>query len=355
MVNAMRASLARSFQGERANGAVEHAGVLLDYYLREIGSGAKPHLTTLYEQACRTRSPLLYRRAFERWQGLHAQDRDHTATREFQIEDRLLVGAGGDNVRETAITLHHSYGVPIIPGSALKGLARAYARWWLEDDAEFQSGDYVELMKVIFGEQDLAGYVTWHDAWYIPASAPDDRPLALDVLTPHHKGYYTGGSGERAWPSDFDDPTPVQFLSARGSYLVAISGPTREWADRAMALLTYAAAEWGVGGKTSSGYGRMSATVDEGGRAGQGERTVVVTDHPSIVQIRSLRPQDIKGQITNLYQQAIREEEPLRKQSLIAIWEKIESYPDTHARKWQRSKAWIQNLKDELGIEENDD
>ena len=35
------------------------------------------------------------------------------------VGGRLIVGLGGDNVLETGITLHHTYGVPIIPGSAM--------------------------------------------------------------------------------------------------------------------------------------------------------------------------------------------------------------------------------------------
>ncbi len=40
---------------------------------------------------------------------------------------RMVVGLGGESVLETDLTLHHLYGVPMIPGSALKGLTRAYA------------------------------------------------------------------------------------------------------------------------------------------------------------------------------------------------------------------------------------
>lgn len=40
---------------------------------------------------------------------------------------RLIVGLGSETTLEIHIRLHHSYGYPIIPGSALKGLTRAVA------------------------------------------------------------------------------------------------------------------------------------------------------------------------------------------------------------------------------------
>jgi len=39
---------------------------------------------------------------------------------------RLVVGLGSGSVYETSLTLHHIYGIPYIPGSALKGITRSY-------------------------------------------------------------------------------------------------------------------------------------------------------------------------------------------------------------------------------------
>jgi CRISPR-associated protein Cmr6 len=55
------------------------------------------------------------------------------------VQGRLIVGLGGDNVLETGLTLHHTYGVPLIPGNALKGLAAHYCdQVWGQADAEFR-------------------------------------------------------------------------------------------------------------------------------------------------------------------------------------------------------------------------
>ena len=100
------------------------------------------------------------------------------------------------------------------------------------------------------------GYITFYDAWFIPKSK-DDKPLRLDVMTPHHIDYYTK-KGTEAAPTDFDDPIPVNFVSAVGNYLIAVSAQNKQWADFAISVLKMALEDWGVGGKTSSGYGRLN-------------------------------------------------------------------------------------------------
>jgi CRISPR-associated protein Cmr6 len=75
----------------------------------------------------------------------------------------------------------------------------------------------------------------------------------LDVITVHHPEYYRG---ENLPPADWDNPNPVPFLSATGSYLVALHGP-ESWVEAAFKILQLALAEEGIGAKTSSGYGRM--------------------------------------------------------------------------------------------------
>ena len=48
-------------------------------------------------------------------------------SREMSVDWRLVVGLGGAAVYETAMTLHHVYGIPYLPGSAVKGVTRSRA------------------------------------------------------------------------------------------------------------------------------------------------------------------------------------------------------------------------------------
>jgi len=101
------------------------------------------------------------------------------------------------------------------------------------------------------------GAVVFHDALYVPQSARDDKPFAVDVLTVHQKDYYNQ-QGRRGGPTDYDDPNPVSFLTVKpgAQFLFALSGPT-EWTEFALRELVEALIEWGIGGKTSAGYGRF--------------------------------------------------------------------------------------------------
>ncbi len=65
----------------------------------------------------------LYRAAFDRWSASLPSD---PAPVDLATTGRLIVGLGSESVLETGIRLHHTYGMPIIPGSALKGLAAHY-------------------------------------------------------------------------------------------------------------------------------------------------------------------------------------------------------------------------------------
>lgn len=203
-----------------------------------VGKAGNPELLTFYD------------RFFNgRWKpSLAACD---ATLREFNVRGRMVVGLGAESVVETTISLHRTYGVPYIPGSALKGLARRFAGkvgcWSLEHS------------RVVFGNEKndtdaAAGYLTFFDALYVPGSDTKGHGLHADVITVHHQDYYMKSNVP---PTDWDDPNPVSFLSATGRYLVALAGPAA-WIEPTLALLQIAFAEGGIGAKTSSGYGRLS-------------------------------------------------------------------------------------------------
>src|SRR5690348_13694917 len=67
--------------------------------------------------------PQAYERYYRRWKEMLREYSVTTQTRDIHVKGRMVVGLGSESVLETSICLHRTYGVPYIPGSALKGLA----------------------------------------------------------------------------------------------------------------------------------------------------------------------------------------------------------------------------------------
>jgi len=256
---------------ERAASGEAHPGLLLDRGFADSssvkGGEGESGKATLLGRVAGATPGALYRAAYDRWRAA-LDDRPTVRTMKLAVRGTLIVGLGGASVLETGITLQHTYGMPVIPGAALKGLARRYAEQVARAEGGGNDGAAAaseraglaaggDSHEVLFGHLKSAGYVSYFDAWYVPGSAPDDRPFVRDVVTVHHPRYYTRFGNERRLPSDFDDPTPVPFVGARGRFLLAVEGPDAPWADAALALLMAALDELGVGGKTAAGYGRL--------------------------------------------------------------------------------------------------
>jgi CRISPR-associated protein Cmr6 len=238
-----------------------------------------------------------YSRPFLRWKQSFSAPGDRVF--ELVLASRLLVGHGNASATDVGMTVHHTWGVPVIPGSALKGVCAHYVdaiygpsdparkpgeregdeRARADYEGVTRSGRRIErgpgaVYRALFGapeadEDDAlrkqgheagasAGLVTFHDALYVPGSAPHDKPFAVDVLTVHQKSYYDSSGGH--WPNDYESPNPVAFLTVRPGVrlLFALSGPA-DWTELAERLLRDALEKWGVGGKTSAGYGRLVA------------------------------------------------------------------------------------------------
>ncbi len=216
----------------------------------------------------------LYNRHFQRLIALWKA----TDAKAFELEtrSRLVVGLGDESVYETSIRLHRNYGVPYIPGSALKGVAKHYAFSLLAEkycDAILQKfkdvkdevkrkiakrekvkekdvpedhylavsviqelferkfnrlgemGDThievdgmqisVEDLTKIFGTQKQEGMVIFFDAFPTPEQLKGKPVLELDIMNPHYGDYYTAREGElkTKTPGDWYDPKPILFLT----------------------------------------------------------------------------------------------------------------------------------------------
>jgi CRISPR-associated protein Cmr6 len=277
-----------------------------------------------------------YARAFARWRASFQAPGDRVV--ELTLASRLLIGHGNASATDVGLTLHHTWGVPIIPGTSLKGLLAHYvdAVYGPEDESDADRSAYRgvtwdarriqrgpgDVYRALFGAPDAdgdpelrergaaagasRGLVSFHDALYVPSSAPDSAPFAVDVLTVHQKDYYN--SSGASWPNDHDAPNPVAFLSVRPGVrvLLALSGPA-DWTALAEQLLSDALSAWGIGGKTSGGYGRIVRSAGAARPAGARNATsAAVGAAPASRSARTRYPLGARVAVTRI-------EDPSRK------------------------------------------
>ncbi|MFL5626584.1 MAG: type III-B CRISPR module RAMP protein Cmr6 [Ktedonobacteraceae bacterium] len=186
------------------------------------------------------------------------------------LDWRMVIGLGGETVLETDLTLHHLYGIPFIPGSALKGLARAYAagedeEFYIQDNnaagrpapSQDTETDH-ERIQQIFGSQKHAGTVLFFDAMPLDGKVK----FALDIMNAHYPNYYS----EKKPPTNDQSPNPVTFLTVTDTRFTFALAPRRPEnkadVEQAKKWLQKALQKYGVGGKTSAGYGRFTITPD---------------------------------------------------------------------------------------------
>lgn len=199
----------------------------------------------------------LVENVYKRWQSAIAamQAQHFTATTAW----RMVVGLGGETVLETDLTLHHLYGIPFIPGSALKGLTRAYVTGEVEGYKSKKIEDDNSAIQRIFGSQERAGSVIFFDALPINGKINFD----LDIMNAHYPKYY----GEKQPPANNQDPNPVTFLTVADTTFLFALAPRhpKDTEDVGLAIgwLQKALKDYGIGGKTSAGYGYFREFISQ--------------------------------------------------------------------------------------------
>jgi len=192
--------------------------------------------------------------------------RRHVVQLRVEPEWRLVVGLGSTaSAHEVSLALHGSYGWPVLPGSALKGLAAA----WAAGSGSVAADDIGRVLGT--PRLDVAtervpgqGTVCFLDA--IPAGEP--AAVVADVFTPHVKPYYDGAAtGKPVPPAEYHNPVPLLFLTVTGAFRVDLHGQNADDTEAAADWLTQAGDELGAGAKTAAGYGYLSVRRVEQGTA----------------------------------------------------------------------------------------
>jgi CRISPR-associated protein Cmr6 len=178
---------------------------------------------------------------------------------------RIAVGLGNRlNPWELGLSLHGTYGWPVIPGSSIKGAVAAWARQ--AGHADDDPATYERIFGLPRaghrptagepggdGPRARRGSVTFLDA------SPHDGPIQVrrDVVTPHVQPYYRDTG--RKPPAEYHQPIPSEFLTVDGgAFGIDLIGPPGD-TDTAAQWCRCAVDDLGVGAKTAAGYGYLIA------------------------------------------------------------------------------------------------
>lgn len=231
-----------------------------------------------------------------------------------QLRSRLMVNMAGGVMENAGLCLDR-FGWPYIPGSAVKGCARRAAIQSLIDDRD-ANPDVVKLAKLlanvalVFGwgegewtvepngprglKSDFA-YAIGTKLWpqvsqaaqqllpktdhfaggvsFLPAYPMDPKTvknlpiplperfgaLEMDILTCHHGDYYSSSDATKV-AADIEEPVPVAFPAVAAGHVfkfcvLALRGCRVDCADQARVWLMEGMQTFGLGAKTSAGYG----------------------------------------------------------------------------------------------------
>ncbi len=216
------------------------------------------------------------------------KDPDSINVLDITLESSLLCGSGLEHPTEIGFSFLNPYGIPYIPGSTIKGLARNCLLNNLlcsssTSDREVMSENLVFLFgaaennnfsssfhpEANFTVSTTKGHLTFLDS--IPTSESDSQ-MEVDILNPHFSDYL---SGKTEFPVS-GTPIPVFFLVVKSntsfSLIVlhrkhndTLSGQQcHEYVDK---LLRQFIKSSGVGSKTSVGYGAFR--INEDGKLNQ--------------------------------------------------------------------------------------
>jgi CRISPR-associated protein Cmr6 len=301
---------------EQFGARCQNLGLLLDKFVPEEAIGESKLQAAWFKERLlpnqRQNAPLWEAR-YQRWLAL--TQAASALTFQAKLAGRMVVGLGERTVLETGLTLDHLTGLPIIPGSALKGLTRAWAvREHFNSDSTKTEDDPPEI-KDLFGapeeqEQDHAGKVVFFDAFPIPPGLASGKPrFVVDIMNPHYPKYYqdsTQGQNPSP-PSNDQSPIPVFFLTVSGaSFQFALApraGVTEVDVEKVVGWLQLALQEYGVGGKTSAGYGVFDALPAQS--QPQAPEPAVASQQPTMTREEALARLGGKKRLDGTVQQRI--------------------------------------------------
>ena len=220
---------------------------IVEDYFRQFGEISQHEIILYIDKYLRSAKLYEYYKTFlEDFSSLIERTfKDYISVRIYS--PKIIVGMGEQGTYEVGLTLHHVFGVPYIPGSALKGTLRRVFETFKESDKE--------IIKNIWGTQEMSGSVDFTDALLINLEG-NQTGIYLEVLTKHID---TRKYDER------ENPTPVSFLAVKNAEFLFYIVPTcrknstvhLEYLYNTINELKQTNIVISIGAKTSAGFGRI--------------------------------------------------------------------------------------------------
>ena len=306
------------------------------------------------------------------------------------LQGRLLINMGGGVMENAGIALDRCFGLPLIPGSAVKGITRNAALWEIRRTKEQSekekllriamaafgftandlkgSGDFAwaaeskELaMKIgtaISKEKVFRGFCSFLPAY--PTSA-ENLAIVAECITPHPRAH-----GQKGKPMPLFFPA-VENGSTFGFAIVVQrkleSIDTAETLDHALRWLTTAICDNGVGAKTGAGYGwfgidpeaeerrraDMKKQVEEGAAKRARDKAAAEKARKEAEALAAMSPMDRTVHDLNEYDEqkraefakSLAEKAPEEQQGF-ARW--CAGDGKTYWNKWKKQKKWKDRL-----------
>ena len=196
-----------------------------------------------------------------------------------ELLGRLIVNLSDSLVQNAGICLDRNTGLPFIPGSAVKGVARHVAlahlregEWSIEEfmrvfgcsDVDFKDkGELCRFSDVVSEDKrTMKGGVD-----FLAAQPITEPTIVVDISNVHYPDYYQTGeirdlANERPMPNTF----PAVEKGVRYAFCIAANGMDGIDAvlfDRVRSVLVEAITVHGIGAKTGAGYGWFKDVTED--------------------------------------------------------------------------------------------
>lgn len=214
---------------------------------------------------------------------------DRAAVTIGQLEGRLAINLADSLIQNAGICLDRLFGLPYIPGSAVKGVCRHVALAELKAASGSARKELFDLVVSIFGcatndfepakpprkqgdkgkpagdffpfldltkPKDQKGAIS-----FLPAYPVNDARIVVDLTNVHYPDYYrTGQTKDLSNENPRPNPFPAVETGAQFAFCLVLNGRDNrpEVLNAARRWLEVALTERGLGAKTAAGYGWFS-------------------------------------------------------------------------------------------------